>query len=351
MKLKAFYLVGLAGLALCSCQSKQKGKKKEVVSQRYIHKYGYDVSRDEWNGNQFPGQVVTTLKNGVTVASAFEDGVLHGRTTYTYPHSQTLESLHIYERGNLIKKVSYDVKGMPTKEETFLSPSHVKVKYWYKTGTPKSIEEHIDNTLVEGEYFTLTNDTESKVENGLGTRSVRTLDGKLLAKETYESGKVVASETFHNNGTPKVTSTYADGQLHGEKKVHAEAGEPISVESYYLGELHGVCTYYQNGYRYRETPYEYGLKSGIERQYIDGETLVEETEYHDGLKHGPSTFYCDGIAKSEWFYNNELVSKIKYEELLEREKMISIMHERSRTHLSDMDGEDDLPEEGDELLR
>lgn len=347
--MKALCLLSLAGLLFCGCQDKKKDKKKDVVSQRFIHKYGYDVSREEWEGNQFPGQVVTTLKNGVTVASSYEDGLLHGRTTYSYPHSQTLESLHIYERGNLIKKVSYNIKGMPTKEETFLSPSHVKVKYWYKTGTPKSTEELIDNALVEAEYFTMNNETESRIENGMGTRSVRNEQGVLLAKETIENGKVISSETFHPNSTPKVVTNYSsEGKLHGEKKVFAETGEPISVENYDNGNLHGMCTYYQNGFRYQETPYLYGLKNGIERKYVDGETLVEETEYHDGFKHGPSTFYCDGIAKCEWFYNNELVAKSKYEELLEREKMISIMHERSQPRFLDVNTDEDL-DESDEL--
>lgn len=345
MKIKALWLLGFAGLLLCSCQDKQKDKKKDIVSQRYIHKYGYDVSRDEWDNNHFPGQVITTLKNGITISSSYEDGVLHGKTTYTYPHSQTLESLQIFERGNLIKKVSYDVKGTPTKEELYLSPTHVKAKYWYKTGTPKSIEEYIDNALVEGEYFTINNETESRIENGRGLRSIRSFDGTLIAKETIENGKIVASESFHHNGTPHVSLRYLNGMLHGEKKIFAESGEPVSIESYDINKLHGMCTYYQNGYRYKETPYDHGLKNGIERHYIDGETLIEETEYHDNLKHGPSTFYCDGIAKSEWYYNNELVSKSKYEELLEREKMISIMHERSKTHFLDMEMEEELQEE------
>ena len=341
MKIKALCLLSLAGLLICGCQDKKKDKKKDVVSQRFIHKYGYDVSRDDWEGNQFPGQVVTTLKNGVSIASTYEDGLLHGRTTYTYPHSQTLESLHIFERGNLIKKVSYNVKGMPTKEETYLSPSHIKAKYWYKTGTPKCVEELIDNSLVEAEYFTLNNETESRIENGKGVRSIRNEQGALIAKETIENGRVTASETFHSNKSPSVSMGYtSEGKLQGEKKVYAETGEPISVESFDNGELHGMCTYYQNGYRYKETPYVHGEINGVERKYVDGESLVEETEYHDGLKHGPSTFYCDGIAKSEWFYNNELVTKGKFEELLDRERMISIMHERSRPRFLDIDTED-----------
>lgn len=330
MKMSYLPAALLAMLAFCSCNKSDNKNKKDVVTQRYIHKYGYDVSKDEWNANQFPGQVVTTLKNGVTIASTYEDGVLHGQTTFTYPHSQTLESLHLYEHGNLVKKISYDIKGIPQKEDYYLTPSHVKSKLWYNTGTPMCVEERLDNNLIEGEYFTIHNETESSVRDGMGTKTIRTQDGNLFAKEVIENGVVVGRESFHPNGSPHIVFSYKDGYIDGEKKVFGPTGDPILLESYTMGKLDGLCTYFQNGYKYLESPFRKGKKDGIERQYIDGETLVEETEYHEGQKHGPSTFYCDGISKTEWFYNNELVSKAKFEELSEREKMISIMNERSK---------------------
>ena len=338
MKMHYVTIAGVALLALCGCDKSEKKGKKDVVTQRYIHKYGYDVSKDEWNTNQYPGQIVTTLKNGVTIASAYEDGVLHGQTTYTYPHSQTLESLHMYEQGNLVKKISYDIKGIPQKEEIYLTPTHVKTKFWYNTGTPMCVEERLDNNLIEGEYFTMKNETESYVRDGMGTKTIRTQDGNLFARESVESGIIVARESFHPNGSPHIVFGYKNGYIDGEKRVFGPTGDPILLETYTMGRLHGICTYFQNGYKYLETPYQNGRKEGIERQYIDGETLVEETEYHEGQKHGPSTFYCDGISKTEWFYNNELVSKNKFEELSEREKMISIMNERSRQK-ADVDSE------------
>ncbi|MCH9631354.1 MAG: hypothetical protein S4CHLAM37_13770 [Chlamydiia bacterium] len=330
MKKSYLALVGVALLALCSCNKSEKKHKKDVVTQRYIHKYGYDVSKDEWDANQFPGQVVTTLKNGVSIASTYEDGVLHGQTTYTYPHSQTLESLHLYEHGNLTKKISYDLKGIPQKEDTFLSPTHVKTKFWYKTGTPMCVEERVDNNLINGEYYSLQNEAESNVRDGMGTKTIRTQDGKLFAREVIEEGIVIGRESFHPNGSPHVVFAYRDGYIDGEKRVFGPTGDPVMLETYTKGKLDGLCTYFQNGYKYLESPFTLGRKEGIERQYIDGETLVEETEYHDGQKHGPSTFYSDGISKTEWYYNNELVSRTKFEELSEREKMISIMNERAR---------------------
>ena len=330
MNKKLLPLVGIALIGLCGCQHSSKTKKNDIVSQRYIHKYGYDVSKDEWKNNLYPGQVVTTLKNGVTVISSYEDGVLHGPTSFTYAHSQTLESLQVFERGHLVKKTSFDIKGVPNKEEVFLSPGHVKTKLWYKTGTPMCMEETLENKLIDGEYYTLQNDLETKVEAGEGTKTIRSEEGLLLSKESFNQGICVAKETFFSNGSPESITFFKDGLIHGEKRVFGLSGDPISVENYAYGKLHGLSSYFQNGYKYLESPYKTGKKEGVERQYIDGESLVEETEYHAGLKHGSSTFYSDGISKTEWYYNNEYVSRGKFEDLSDREKMISIMNERSK---------------------
>lgn len=40
-------IVGVAALSLLAVGCGQDSD-KNVISQRYIHKYGYDVSRDEW---------------------------------------------------------------------------------------------------------------------------------------------------------------------------------------------------------------------------------------------------------------------------------------------------------------
>ena len=130
MKVYIFFSFLVLGLLFTSCNKKNK-KDENVVSQRYIHKYGYDVSKDEWLLNKYPGQVVTVLKDGTTIASSYENGNLHGTTTFTYPYSQTIESLSIYENGNLIKKVSYNIKGLPKKEDIFLSDDHIKTSFWY----------------------------------------------------------------------------------------------------------------------------------------------------------------------------------------------------------------------------
>jgi len=322
--------VPLLALFAVGCHNSNQGKNEQVVSERYIHKYGYDVSKEEWETATYPGQVITTLRNGITVTASYEDGMLHGATTYTYPHSHTTESLNIYERGNLVKKTSYNIRGIPFKEEVFLSPSHAKITRWYTSGTPLSVEEYHNTELLEGEYYNKNNEVMQRVAKGTGIRITRDQHEQVIAKETIESGYPVKRETFHSHGIPHTVVPLSGGKIHGEKKVFAPSGEPISSENYRHNVLHGPATYFQNGYRYLEVSYRNGFKHGIERHFVDGETIVEETEWYDGQKHGPSIVYFDGMSKTRFYYNNTPVTKERYRELLEQEENIAIMNDRAK---------------------
>ncbi|MCB1106549.1 MAG: hypothetical protein KDK76_00465 [Chlamydiia bacterium] len=322
-------LIALSGLLVFSCQNSNKDHDENVVSKRYIHKYGYDVSKEEWTGANYPGQVITTLRNGVTVTSSYEDGVLHGPTTYTFPHSNTTESLNIYERGNLVKKTTYDLRSIPQKEEVFLSPSHVKITKWFQKGTPLSVEEYHNNELLEGEYFNERNETMHRVIKGAGIRVTRDQHENIVAKETIDGGFPILRETFHAHGIPHTVVPLSGGLIHGERKVFAPTGEPISVETYKKNVLNGPATYFQNGCRYLEISYKEGQKHGIERHFVDGETIVEETEWMDGQKHGPSVVFFDGMSRTQYYYNNQPVTKDRYRELSDIEENIAIMNERA----------------------
>lgn len=326
-----YALLAISSLLLlttgCGQSKKQKG---DVISQRYIHKYGYDVSRDDWQSQNYPGQVVTTLRNGITITSTYEEGILHGSHTETYPHSLTLRVKEIYQHGHLAKKTTYDIRGVPTNEEEYLSPSSVKISSWYKKGTPRSVEEHHENALVDGAYYTLSNELESRVENGYGTRTSRNPAGELLYKDRLEEGKMISRETYYQNGNPNTYISYQNGKMHGSKKIFGPSGEPVSIEPYEEGVLNGIVTNFQNGYRYHEVPFVNGIKEGQERYYVDGENVIEEIEWHGNLRHGQTVVYLDGYSRSEWYYNGDRVSKSKFNELVARDEMISTMHERSR---------------------
>jgi len=321
-------LIALSGLFIFGCQNSSKDHDENVVSKRYIHKYGYDVSKEEWESATYPGQVVTTLRNGVTVTASYEDGTLHGSSTYTFPHSNTTETLSVYERGNLVKKITYDIRGIPQKEQVFLSPSHIKVTKWFQKGTPLSVEEFHNQELLEGEYFNERNETEHRVTKGSGTCIIRDQHENVVAREVVEGGFPVLRKTFHTHGIPHTVIPLSGGLIHGQKKVFAPTGEPISVETYTKNVLDGPATYYQNGCRYLELNYRDGRKHGIERHFVDGETVVEETEWMDGHKHGPSIVFFDGMSRTRYYYNNQAVSKERYRELSNMEENIAIMNDR-----------------------
>ena len=332
MKRKVYPIFCLLALLASGCQEPKKQKNDEVLSERYIHKYGYDVARDDWEMSNYPGQVITTMRNGVTITSTYEDGVLHGETTHTHPHSQTLQTRDVFERGNLTHRIGYDVKGVPLQEEQFLSPTRVKITSWYKNGSPKSIETYEDRDLFAGDYYSLENEKESNIEHGFGERVTRNREGLLLTKEQVQEGQVCQRETFHSNGTPHILCSFAGGAIHGTKKIFASTGEPLSIEEHQAGRLDGLSTHFQNGVKYLEVAFRNGFKEGMEKYYVDGENLVEETEWHDGKRHGLSTVYLDHMRRKEWFYNDEKVTKLKFDELCDRERTIAIMNERAHHH-------------------
>ncbi|MCH9614918.1 MAG: hypothetical protein SP1CHLAM54_01340 [Chlamydiia bacterium] len=334
MNRKALF-IPLLSLLVVGCNNKNNDETAQVVAKRYIHKYGYDVSPSEWNDATYPGQVVTTLRNGVTKTATYESGVLNGPTTFTFPHSQTRSSLEMYDQGNLVKKVSYTIRGIPAEEQLFISPTHVKSTQWFTNGSPMSVEEHEDGLLMTGEYRNLNNETVSEIKGGKGMRLLKCGEtDRILVKEIIDEGRCSHRESYHENAVPYMSYDLFNGVLHGTKKIFATSGEPVSIESYNMDVLDGLATYFQNGSRYLELSFKNGLKDGIERHYVDGETIVEETHWLSGAKHGPSTIYYDGMSKTEWFYNNELVSKTKYDDLVSREHTIAIMNERSKTKIA-----------------
>lgn len=317
-------VLGCALLFLASCH--KNSQDDNVVSQRYLHKYGYAVSKGEFEERKYPGQVITTLKTGVTITSTYENGQLHGPTTHTFPHSQTVESYYLYNGGNLVKQVLYNTHGMPMREEVQLSPTRFMTTKWYFDGIPMSTEEYASNELVEGQYFNRQNEVESRVEKGRGVRLIRDVQGTLQAKEEIERGFVARRDTFYANGAPESTAFYVQGVLNGEKKSFAESGEPLAVKEYVNGKLHGKSTFYKNGARSVEVHYLDGMKNGLEIHYLDGEMVSQEILWENDHKHGPSKYFVDGVAQVEFFYDGQRVSENKWRELSKLDQMIGLIN-------------------------
>lgn len=310
----------LAILFLASCHKNKQDD--NVVSERYIHKYGYAVSKDEFQQRKYPGQIVSILKTGVTVTATYEGGVPHGPTTHTHPHSTTVESYYLYNEGNLVKQIFYDIHGMPLREELQLSPTRFATTKWFADGTPMTIEEYAGSELVEGQYFTRQNDIEARVEKGRGVRIIRDIQGTLQAKEEIDQGYIVKRDTFYTTGAPESSIAYIQGIIHGEKKSFAENGEPIAVKEYVHGKLHGKTTFFKNGAKAVEVHYLDGMRNGLEIHYVDGEIISQEILWENDRKHGPSKYYVDGIAQVEYFYDGDKVSENRWKELNQLDQMI-----------------------------
>jgi len=314
------YLLGVLSFLLAGCS--RDSQENNVVSTRYIHKYGYAVSKSEFEDRQYPGQAITVLKNGVTITSTYENGLLHGPSTHTFPHSQTVETYFLYNQGALVKEIVYDITGMPLREEVQLSPTRFVSTKWYNDGTPLSTEEYAGQELVDAQYFTRQNEVEARVQKGKGSRVVRDLKGVLLSREDVDEGYVTKRDTFYANGAPESTAFYVRGVLHGEKKSFNETGEPLAVREYIAGKLHGKTTFYKNGAKSVEVHYLDGLKNGLEVHYLDGQVVSQEIIWENDHKHGPSKYYVDGIAQVEYFYDGRPVSEDKWKELNQLDEMI-----------------------------
>ncbi len=307
-------------LVLCACQHR---KSDSVVSQQYIHKYGYAVSQAEWEERNYPGQIVSYLEDGVVLTETYENGILHGPTTRTYPNSQTVQEYRLYNQGVVVKTITYSSKGMPVEEIAQLSPTRSRLTRWYQDGVPMLIEEYSGDELLEGQYFSPTHEVESSIVKGQGTRLERTEGGTLVAKSVYEEGYTVKKETFYPTGTPESIAFYYKNKLSGEKKTFSQTGEPLATEEFLDDMLHGKATYYANGNRFLEAMYRFGVKHGLERHFIDGVIVGQEIAYENGFQHGPSTFFLDHDTKVQWFYEGREVSKRKFHELSELDELIS----------------------------
>lgn len=311
-----------AAIGLTSCQKSRK--ESTVVSTQYIHKYGYAVTKEEWDSHNYPGQVVTHLRDGVTLTKTYEAGLLHGPCTYTYPYSEMIHHFYLYDKGDLVKQIDYDSTGMPEIQKSILSPTRYQLIYWYKDGTPRAIEDYSNEELLDGQYLSRSNEVEAKVEQGKGTRITRDKEGLLLAKETIESGYSTEKETFYPSGTLESVTHYATGKLHGEKQTFSTSGEPISDEEYLNGLLHGKSTYYRNGNKFQEISYIAGQKNGLETHYLDGEQISYQVLWENDKKHGPEQYFtAGGTITTHYYYNGELVSQRKYDELQKLDDMIA----------------------------
>ncbi len=297
-----------------------------VVSQKFVHKYGFDVTPEEWEARDGDGQILEVLKNGVKIVRSYENGALHGPTTYSFPNSTVIEKLQVYDQGTLLKEVVHDGTGMPMREEIYEFDNRTITTIWDEKGAPLSIEEFDGELLVEGKYYTPSHDLEGQVESGFGERIKRDRSGLLVSRDTIQNGIATVKTSFHPTGEIHTISHYDGSQLHGEQLKFTSAGRPLMKLNWNHGIMHGPKVVFRNGTKIAEIPYVNGRKQGVEIHFDDLGNLTAEIEWQNDKKHGCSKFYTDDTTEMEWFYKGQAVALDKYNMMANRDKLVADLH-------------------------
>lgn len=304
----------LLGATLATACNKNSNRRPcNIIDERFVHKYGLEVEQKEWQQRGNNGTVITKLDDGVVLSQTYKHGQLDGATTYTFPHSNTIQTLENYVNGQLISRVTNNDLGRPQHEVEYTPDGYEIVTAWYEGGVPQSREMIKNKRIVEAEYFSPNNQTESRIDNGEGVKIVRNIYGDLISRDFYEGGEISERTTFHKNGSPHTVTPYVKGKAHGEKKIFLPAGEPEKVETWVKGVQHGNTIVYKNGEKFAELPFVNGKIHGTEKHFRDESNLIEEITWKEGVKHGPTTVYVDGEeTKTVWFHKGKPVTKSTY---------------------------------------
>lgn len=317
------FLVGSAFFA--SCQSSDS--LDQVVSQTFVHKYGFETSEEEWEAREKDGQIVTMLKNGVKVTSTYENGQLHGPTTHTFPHSSIVEKLLVYDAGVLLKECVNDPAGMPMREEVFEFDNRKIITMWDEKGAPLSIEEYEGEYLTEGKYYTPEHELEASVEASEGERVKRDRAGLLISRDEIQSGMISSRTTYHPNGQVHTVSHYHDYQLHGPQLKFTASGRPLMELNWDHGILDGEKIVYRNGTRVAVIPFINGQKHGTEYHYDDLGNLTAEIEWRNDKKHGATKLHSEEATETEWFFKGQSVNAERFKNLERRDQIVTEMRE------------------------
>lgn len=315
--MKKFMLIGALLLVGCTTQFARQAR---PLKQTYVHKYGLEIDKGDWARRGECGQVVTVRKDGVKVTECYDSGQLHGATTYSFPHSEIIAKVEVYERGVLASVTTNFRTGLPLQEICYLPADERHMTAWYEDGTPRSSEIYYSQRLNWGEYYTATNMADSWVIDGEGTRLVRDSAGQVEVEEVIANGQPVKATTYYAaSGEPKEISFFCDGRKEGECYTYLEGGLPNTIEQWHHGELDGELVSFSNGQRVGIMPYVKGERHGLEKLLGPEGEVVEEVCWRQGQRHGQDKFFIDGEEKVDWYHHNHIVSRHTYEKLNPRE--------------------------------
>ncbi|MEL7431604.1 MAG: hypothetical protein AAGI90_03630 [Chlamydiota bacterium] len=318
--------VFLFPLILASCT--QSHLNDQVVSQKYIHKYGFELDKEEWAQRDQDGRIEQYLDSGIKVVKSYREGYLHGITSYTYPYSATVEKTLVYDEGELVKETIHDRKGMPIQQKNYLSEEEKMITYWSELGSPLRVETYQQGLLNEGLYYNAANELEGKVENGTGVRYKRMRDGTLIGMDDIQEGALVKRISYHPNGKEHIISYFQDYLLQGKQEIYTPEGNLYMVNEWDDGLLHGKKLAYRDGRLIIATNYRYGKKEGIETRFDAYGKLLSEVAYQDDERHGLSQYYgARNKVKEEWFYRGKPTTTERFDILTSKDLLIANIDE------------------------
>lgn len=312
----SFYLIGVIGV-LSSCQFQQPRNDCDEVICETVHRYGVPLEPEDWSARGENGSVVSVRKDGVSVMRTYDAGTLHGDCTYSFPHRDTIQKREVYNQGSLCEEFSHYSSGLPFQQTVYISPTRQTKMSWFESGAPMAQEEFVNEKLVQGEYYNLNQQVESKVVDSNGLRLQYDGHGQLVSTDTIQNGQQVLSTTYHPCRTPAAIIPYRNGSIEGERRTYLPDGEPATVEMWQNNKQHGMTVVYDHGEKIAEVPYVNGYKHGVERRYRDGVNVAQETNWVQGVEHGPCYSYVGNATQTEWYFKGKKVAnKATYDMLM-----------------------------------
>ena len=308
------YFPTFIALALCvltACGNPNNN----AISTLFIHKYGTTLTEDDWTSRGGNGQIVTNCKDGTTISENYINNELEGKTSYSFPHSGVTSKEENYRHGHLLSETLHFTSGVPKQKIEYISEGERHLTTWFENGNPRSFEKIIDDRLEEGEYYTSSNDLESKIRAGVGTKIERNTYGEFLSKIEFRDGQKKLMTTYHPNGDPKVIISFLNGKAHGMKKYFHINGIPDRFEEWANGVQQGNTVVYRDGQPYSEAQYLAGMKNGLETIMNDQGNIVQEVTWKNDLEHGVKKLYINDTVRLEWFYKGKKVSHSDFEKL------------------------------------
>lgn len=320
---KSFYLI--IPILFFSCN--RSTTDDTTISKKYYHKYGFEVPKQEWENRKEDGKIVTRKEDGITITQSYENGVLSGPTTYSYPHTSTTQKKLVYDQGTLLKEIIYDQNEIPIRESDYEFEGQVIKTCWNTTGVPLSVEEFKGNLLIEGKYFDEDNNLEATVTDGTGIKLKKDRSNTLLHKETLEKGKTLSKICYYSDGTIQSETTYLNDQPHGLQKKFTESGKPLAFINWRQGTLDGLKVHYRNGNVIHEIPYKNGNKHGLEKQFAASGNQISEIPWIHGKKHGSARVFTEDNSNIAWFYDGKAVTRNQFESYEKRASLVADISE------------------------